>query len=193
MAAVLTGPFARCRGRSCPGTRSSGSGTGWPRGRVAVPGRAGWMMRAGTRCWAAVVELPDGQGMVVTGRISLAAQPWLADHVVHGTVILPGAAFAELAWHAGMLAGCPVIEDLTLLVPLVLPASGGVQVQVLVGAADEAGRRSLTVSARVAGRAGSGCGTPRERCAARDRFAGQRRPAGHGRRPGRYRCRWPTV
>ena len=92
--------------------------------------------------------------MAVTGRISLAAQPWLADHVVHGTVILPGAAFAELAWHAGMLAGCPVIEDLTLLVPLVLPASGGVQVQVLVGAADEAGRRSLTVSARIAGLGG---------------------------------------
>ena len=102
---------------------------------------------------AAMVELPDG-GAVVTGRISLAAQPWLADHVVHGTVILPGAAFAELAWHAGMLAGCPVIEDLTLLVPLVLPASGGVQVQVLVGAADEAGRRSLTVSARIAGLGG---------------------------------------
>ena len=128
--------------------------------------------------------------MAVTGRISLAAQPWLADHVVHGTVILPGAAFAELAWHAGMLAGCPVIEDLTLLVPLVLPASGGVQVQVLVGAADKAGRRSLTVSARAAGTGGewvrhvagtAGPGGPSREL---------RRP-GNGRRPARCPCRWP--
>ena len=81
---------------------------------------------------AAVAELPDG-GAVVTGRISLAAQPWLADHVVHGAVILPGAVFAELAWHAAALVGCAVVEELTLLVPLVLPAAGGVQVQVLAG------------------------------------------------------------
>ena len=129
---------------------------------AAGPGRgagaAGLDDAGGHPLLGGVLELPDGS-MAVTGRISLAAQPWLADHVVHGTVILPGAAFAELAWHAGMLAGCPVIEDLTLLVPLVLPASGGVQVQVLVGAADEAGRRSLTVSARVGGN-GRAVGAP---------------------------------
>ena len=47
----------------------------------------------------AAVELADGQGLVLTGRMSVATQPWLADHVVHGMVVLPGTAFAELAWY----------------------------------------------------------------------------------------------
>ena len=53
----------------------------------------------------AVVELPGGQGLVVTGRLSAAAQPWLADHVVGGTAVLPGMVFAELVWHAGRWPG----------------------------------------------------------------------------------------
>ena len=69
-------------------------------------GAAGLDDAGGHPLLGGVLDLPDGS-MAVTGRISLAAQPWLADHVVHGTVILPGAAFAELAWHAGMLAGLP--------------------------------------------------------------------------------------
>ena len=59
-AAAWTGrpwPVPR-RGRSCPGTRSSGSGTGWPPGRAAVPGPPGWTTRAGTRCWAGSWSCP---------------------------------------------------------------------------------------------------------------------------------------
>uniref|UniRef100_UPI00300BEB30 SDR family NAD(P)-dependent oxidoreductase n=1 Tax=Streptomyces sp. CA2R106 TaxID=3120153 RepID=UPI00300BEB30 len=81
--------------------------------------------------------------------LSLAAMPWLADHAVHGTVLLPGTAFVDLAVHAGDLAGCSVLEELTLQEPLVLPASGGVQVQVQVGDSDGgSGRRTVTVSSR---------------------------------------------
>ena len=97
------------------------------------------------------MELADGQGLVLTGRISVAAQPWLADHVVAGAAVLPGMAFAELAWHAGTLAGCAVLEELTVLAPLVLPGTGGVQVQVIVGGPDQEGRRAVTISARPAG------------------------------------------
>ncbi|WP_335984696.1 polyketide synthase dehydratase domain-containing protein, partial [Streptomyces sp. CA2R106] len=84
-----------------------------------------------------------------TGRLSLAAMPWLADHAVHGTVLLPGTAFVDLAVHAGDLAGCGVLEELTLQEPLILPEHGGVQVQVHVGDSDGgSGRRTVTVSSR---------------------------------------------
>ena len=98
----------------------------------------------------AMMELPDGQGVVATGRLSVAAQPWLADHVVGGVAVLPGMAFAELAWYAGTLAGCAVVEELNVLAPLAVHGPDGVQVLVVVGAADEAGPRPVTVSARPA-------------------------------------------
>ncbi len=93
----------------------------------------------------AVVQRPDSGGVVLTGRLSTAAQPWLADHAVAGTVLFPGAGFVELAIRAGDEVGCPVLEELTLSAPLVLPAADGVQLQLVVGAADESGRRELSV------------------------------------------------
>ena len=83
----------------------------------------------------AVVERPDSGGVVLTGRLSVAAQPWLADHAVAGVVLFPGAGFVELALRAGDEVGCSVVEELTLSSPLLLPAADGVQVQVVVGAA----------------------------------------------------------
>ncbi|MGW4378182.1 SDR family NAD(P)-dependent oxidoreductase, partial [Streptomyces albidoflavus] len=100
----------------------------------------------------AEVELADGQGYLFTGRVSLAAQPWLADHAVVDTVLFPGTAFLELALLAGARAGAPTVEGLTLELPLALPEQGEAHVQVTVGAADEAGRRAVHVySSRSAG------------------------------------------
>ncbi|WP_156767260.1 SDR family NAD(P)-dependent oxidoreductase, partial [Mycobacterium sp. E796] len=93
----------------------------------------------------AVVERPDSGEVVLAGRLSLAAQPWLADHAVGGVVLFPGAGFVELALRAGDEVGCSAIEELTLSAPLVLPATGGVQVQVLVGVANDAGARAVSV------------------------------------------------
>ncbi|WP_369830240.1 SDR family NAD(P)-dependent oxidoreductase [Mycobacterium sp. E1747] len=92
----------------------------------------------------AVVERPDSGGVVLTGRLSTAAQPWLADHAVTQTVLFPGAGFVELMLRAGDEVGCPVIEELTLSAPLPLPA-GAVRVQVVVDAAGEAGSRAVAV------------------------------------------------
>ena len=93
----------------------------------------------------AVVERPDSGGVVLTGRLSIAAQPWLADHAVAGMVLFPGAGFVEFALRAGDEVGCGVVEELTLSAPLLLPAAGEVQIQVVVGAAGESGRRALSV------------------------------------------------
>ncbi|NBH06223.1 type I polyketide synthase, partial [Amycolatopsis sp. SID8362] len=76
---------------------------------------------------------------------------WLADHVVGGTVLFPGAAFLELAIRAGDEVGCGVVEDLTLAAPLVLPERDAVVVQLAVSGPDDAGRRELTLSSRTEG------------------------------------------
>ncbi|WP_330333041.1 type I polyketide synthase [Streptomyces sp. NBC_00536] len=96
----------------------------------------------------AAVELPDSEGMLFTGRLSLLSHPWLADHAVAGTVLLPGTAFVELALHAGQRVGSGPLEELTLEAPLVLPERGALQLRVSVAAPDEAGRRALHVHSR---------------------------------------------
>ncbi|MEW9534747.1 beta-ketoacyl synthase N-terminal-like domain-containing protein, partial [Microbispora sp. NPDC049125] len=99
----------------------------------------------------ATVAPADGDGLLLTGRLSLQSHPWLADHAVLGSVILPGAAFVELVVRAGDQVGCSHIEELTLRAPLVLPERGAVQLQVVVGAADESGRRPAEIYSRSEG------------------------------------------
>ncbi|QWF78545.1 type I polyketide synthase [Amycolatopsis sp. CA-230715] len=96
----------------------------------------------------AVVAIADGDGHLLTGRLSVQTHPWLADHAVGGTILLPGTAFVELAIRAGDQAGCDLVEELTIEAPLVLPERGGVQIQLIVSAPDETGRRALTLHSR---------------------------------------------
>ncbi|MET8687111.1 SDR family NAD(P)-dependent oxidoreductase [Streptomyces sp. NPDC004732] len=97
----------------------------------------------------AALGLADG-ALVLTGRLSASGGgDWLADHAVAGTTLVPGAALVEWALQAADEAGCPTLEELTLQAPLVLPGTGGLQVQVVVGAADEqGGRREVRVFSR---------------------------------------------
>ncbi len=96
----------------------------------------------------AAAPLAESDGFLFTGRLALDTHPWLADHAVSGTVLLPGTAFVELAVRAGDQAGCDRLEELTLMAPLVLPHSGALQVQLWLGPADESGRRVLSVHSR---------------------------------------------
>ncbi len=95
----------------------------------------------------AVVEMPETGGVVLTGRLAITSHPWLADHAVGGVVLFPGAGFVELAIRAGDEVGCGVVDELMLHAPLVLPAEG-VSVQVVVGAPDESGARTVSVFSR---------------------------------------------
>ncbi|MDH6125716.1 SDR family NAD(P)-dependent oxidoreductase, partial [Kitasatospora sp. GP82] len=97
------------------------------------------------------VELAGSDGFLFTGRLSVQSHPWLADHVVMGSVLVPGTALLELAVRAGDEVGCDVVEELTLAAPLVLPEQGSVQLQVSVGAPDESGRRAVSVHSRPGG------------------------------------------
>ncbi len=85
------------------------------------------------------IDVGDEPTLVCTGRLSLHAQPWLADHTVRGTVLLPGTAFAELAVSAGRQAGAPRLGELTLESPLTLTGNDTIRIRVLVGAVDQEG------------------------------------------------------
>ncbi|MFV2028026.1 SDR family NAD(P)-dependent oxidoreductase, partial [Micromonospora sp. LOL_028] len=80
---------------------------------------------------AAVLPLA-GAGVVLTGQLDPATQPWLVDHQVLGTVLLPGTAFVELALRAGAQVDHPVLGELTLQAPLPLNGADGAVVQIVV-------------------------------------------------------------
>ncbi|MFI5825575.1 type I polyketide synthase, partial [Streptomyces rishiriensis] len=92
----------------------------------------------------AAIHRADEEGVVFTGRVSAATHPWLADHVVRGSVLLPGTAFVEAAIRAGDEVGAPCLEELVLEAPLVVAAQQTVSLQLTVGAPDASGRRAVS-------------------------------------------------
>ncbi|MET8748103.1 SDR family NAD(P)-dependent oxidoreductase [Streptomyces sp. NPDC004728] len=103
----------------------------------------------------AVLRSADEDGCTVAGRVALHSHPWLADHALRGTALLPGTAFVDLVLRAAQEAGCGHIEELTLEAPLPLPSQGAVDIQVKVAApagasGAAAGTRSVDVYARSA-------------------------------------------
>nr|WCD56696.1 polyketide synthase [Streptomyces sp.] len=97
----------------------------------------------------AVISRAGEDGIILTGRVSLRSHPWLADHAIAGTVLLPGTAFVELAVRAGDQVGCDAIEELTLATPLTVPADGtGIALQIQVAAPDGSGRRAIAFYSR---------------------------------------------
>ncbi len=101
---------------------------------------------------SAAIESPAG-GLTFTGRISRQTHPWLADHAAFGVVLLPGAAFVELALRAGKGVGCELLEELTLEAPLIVPEAGGVALQVALSPAGEDGKREALVHSRAEAKA----------------------------------------
>ncbi|WP_218029947.1 polyketide synthase dehydratase domain-containing protein, partial [Streptomyces rishiriensis] len=95
-----------------------------------------------------VISVPDTGGVLGTGRLSLAAQPWLADHTVSGTVLLPGAALVELAVRTGDEVDTSTLRELVIEAPLVVPDEGVVRIQVSVGEDSGSGDRPVAVYSR---------------------------------------------
>ncbi|WP_455711686.1 SDR family NAD(P)-dependent oxidoreductase [Streptomyces kronopolitis] len=97
---------------------------------------------------SAQTALPGTDGVVLTGSLSLREHAWLADHAVLGVVLVPGAGLLDMALTAAGHTDCTQVEELTLESPLILPEEGARSVQVLVGAAQDAGRRTITIHSR---------------------------------------------
>ena len=63
-------------------------------------------------------DLASGDS-VYTSRLSVKSQPWLSDHVIYGTVVVPGATYAAMALAA---VGPPArVKDVFFYEPIILP------------------------------------------------------------------------
>ncbi|MFC8452064.1 SDR family NAD(P)-dependent oxidoreductase, partial [Kitasatospora sp. NPDC057223] len=121
----------------------------WLEGTVEVADAGGLGIEASAHpLLGASIELADSAGLVLTGRLGLDTHPWLADHAVGGSVLLPGAAFVELALRAGAQLGAATVEELTLAAALVLPERGAVQLQLTIGGPEDGGRRTFAFHSR---------------------------------------------
>ncbi|MCL7458108.1 type I polyketide synthase [Micromonospora sp. MSM11] len=98
----------------------------------------------------AAVRVADDDVRVFGTELSVRTHPWLAEHVVWDSVVVPGAALVEMVLHAGAQVGCDTLDELTLQAPLALAEQGARAVQVKLGAADEEGRRPVTIHSRAA-------------------------------------------
>ncbi|MFJ7593518.1 SDR family NAD(P)-dependent oxidoreductase, partial [Streptomyces sp. NPDC097617] len=98
----------------------------------------------------AVTSLAGGDGLLYTGRVSQSTHPWIADHAVSGTVLLPGTAFVEMAVAAGGRFGHDRLQELVLQAPLIVPEGGRVHLQLALGA-EQSGTRTFTVHSRAEG------------------------------------------
>ena len=96
----------------------------------------------------AAVRLAGADTVVLTSRLATRTHPWLADHTVDGTVVVPGTALVELAVQAADQVGAQTVEELTLREPLVLPGDGAVHVQTSVDPSDGEGTRTVRIHAR---------------------------------------------
>jgi acyl transferase domain-containing protein/NADPH:quinone reductase-like Zn-dependent oxidoreductase/acyl carrier protein len=71
-------------------------------------------------------ELASGDS-VYSSRLSVKSQPWLSDHVIYGTVVVPGATYAAMALAA---VGTPAYaKDVFFYEPIILPEKASREVQ----------------------------------------------------------------
>ncbi|MFF3540113.1 SDR family NAD(P)-dependent oxidoreductase, partial [Streptomyces sp. NPDC002466] len=151
LVALPTYAFRRDRYWSEPGTvRAGSSSSGISSGTASADVRSAGVRSAGllpsAHPWVgATLPLAGGEGHLLTGRLSSAGHPWLADHAAFGVAIVPGTGMLELALTAAAEAGFGGVEQLTLLEPLPIDPAGAERVQVVVGAADAGGRATVTV------------------------------------------------
>ncbi len=99
---------------------------------------------------SAKLRLPNEQGWLFTARLSLREQPWLADHAVTGTPLLPGTGFLELALCAGREVGVEALEELNLHAPLIFAEGEETHLRMLVSPPDRDGRSEVTIDSRAA-------------------------------------------
>ncbi|WP_211273835.1 type I polyketide synthase, partial [Dactylosporangium aurantiacum] len=118
-----------------------------PRPDTGDPAGLG-LASAGHPLLGAAVPLAEGDGVVLTGRLSETAQPWLADHAVNGTVLFPATGFIELALHAAGACGAAGVDELVIEAPLALPTGGSAELQVTATGPHDGGARRVTVHAR---------------------------------------------
>ena len=83
---------------------------------------------------------------VYTSRLSVKSQPWLSDHVIYGTVVVPGATYAAMALAA---VGPPArVKDVFFYEPIILPEKSSREVQLTLSPLEESGESTFRVHSR---------------------------------------------
>nr|AXL06378.1 polyketide synthase [uncultured bacterium] len=100
---------------------------------------------AGDPLLGTVVSDPGSARLTAMATWSPRHFPWLDDRLV------PNAVLVEAAIRLGDLVAAPVLAELTVDVPVTLPAGGGQDVQLLVGEPGETRQRSIEIFSRPAG------------------------------------------
>ncbi|SHN29467.1 type I polyketide synthase, partial [Actinacidiphila paucisporea] len=108
---------------------------------------------AGHPLLEAGLTLAGSESAVFTSRLTTRGLPWLADHRVGGAVLVPGTALLDALVHAGETLAAPVVEELTISAPVVVPDGGGIDLQLHVAEPVD-GRRTV----RLLTRTGTGAG-----------------------------------
>lgn len=96
------------------------------------------------------VSLASGGHTVLAGRVSLSSHPWLADHEVLGSVIVPGTVLLEFVSRGADVVGDDHINELIVEAPLVLTDSA-VEIQVDISPAGTDATHEIQVHSRVVG------------------------------------------
>ena len=129
-----------------------------PRLRLELPTypfqrRRCWPKTSGIRADGAAVsgilgsvkDLASGDA-VYTSRWSIKSQPWLSDHVIYGTVVVPGATYAAMAVAA---VGTPAqVRDVFFYEPIILGEKNSREVQLTVHPVEDGGGWAFQVHSR---------------------------------------------
>lgn len=97
-------------------------------------------------------ELASGDS-VFTSRLSVKSQPWLSDHVIYGTVVVPGATYAAMALAA---VGTPArAKEVFFYEPIILPEKASREVQLTLQPLSQDGESKFQVHSRAYGEKGA--------------------------------------
>ncbi len=105
----------------------------WPKSSgIAVDGAAASGILGNAK------DLASGDS-VYTSRLSVRSQPWLSDHVIYGTVVVPGATYAAMALAA---VGAPAsVKEVFFYEPIILPEKSSREVQLTLHPVADGGQR----------------------------------------------------
>ena len=90
-------------------------------------------------------DLASG-GVVYTSRVSIKSQSWLSDHIIYGTVVVPGATYAAMA-----LAAVPTpaqVQDVYFYEPIILADKDSREVQLSLDPSDDGKAQTFKVHSR---------------------------------------------
>lgn len=90
-------------------------------------------------------DLASGD-IVYTSRLSVKSQPWLADHIIYGTVVVPGATYAAMALAA---VGTPArVHDVFFYEPIILGDKASREVQLTLHPPDDSRGGTFQIHSR---------------------------------------------